>query len=163
MTRRLADWATSPNAPALFVGASMVGALALQHILGWLPCPLCVLQRLSALALFMTLLLWRPTGTRKGFLFLAGLAAAAGAAAAGAHLYLLWTPQTASCGPGLALTVAKLVDAMPLGAWFLEGAGACEDASYSIFGLPLPLWSLAVHVLAVGWAFWLQRKAVSAA
>lgn len=162
MKSRLMSLALSPNAPAGFVGASIVGALALQHVMGWLPCPLCVLQRLSALALFLALLLWRPSGGRKGFLLLGGLATLAGVAAAGSHLYLLWTPQTATCGPGLALTVAKLVDAMPLGAWFLEGAGACEDARYSVLGLPLPLWSLAVHVAATGWAFCLQRKKASA-
>ena len=163
MKNQMNAWALAPNAPGLFVGASIVGALALQHLLGWQPCPLCILQRLSSLALLLALLLWRPTGARKGFLFLAGLATLAGVAAAGAHLYLLWTPQTASCGPGLALTVAKVVDAMPLGAWFLEGAGACEDARYNVLGLPLPLWSLAVHVAATGWAFWLQKRSSSAA
>lgn len=147
--------------PAGVMLASLLGALLLQHLLSWLPCPLCIIQRLSAIALFVLLLGWglTPKASRAKPVWLmgAGLTTAAGLAAAGAHLWILWQPDTGSCAPGLARWVGQLVDSMPGSEWLLEGAGACEDARYALLGLPLPAWSAMAHVAALTCAL-VQRK-----
>lgn len=144
----------APAAPALALGAAILGALFLQHLLGWQPCPLCILQRLSAIALFLGLLGYAfASGLfRHLALALCGLACGAGVVFAGIQLWLIYSPASATCGPGLALTIAQLVDTLPGSAWLLDGAGACEDARYNIFGLPLAAWSAVVHLFTLAWA-----------
>lgn len=146
------NWRYSPS---IFLASSIVAALGLQHLLGWLPCPLCILQRLSALALLCALVLASATtGTARALALLLGwVVAGVGLFFGGAHLYLLAYPQVAQCGPGLAMTMANLAQALPGSDWLLAGAGACDDARYQLFGLPLPLWSIAVHAFAGFWAF----------
>lgn len=152
--KAISDILRAPAAPALALGAALLGALLLQHLLGWQPCPLCILQRLSAIALFLGLLAYAFTSglARSIALGVSGLACGAGLVFAGLQLWLLYTPATETCGPGLALTISQLVDSLPGSAWLLEGAGACEDARYNILGLPLAAWSAAAHVFALGWA-----------
>jgi len=132
----------------------MLAALALQHILGWQPCSLCILQRITVGALTLSLVVWALAdgAARQCAIVAAGLATGAGLFFAGAQLWLLANPSDGSCGPGLALTMARLADAIPGSAWLLEGAGACDDARYLVLGLPLALWSGAVHLLAFCWA-----------
>ena len=137
---------TSPVTAPLALTFSIVVALALQHLLGWLPCPLCVLQRLTSLALLIPLLarLGLTPGSSKDNVALAvcALFALAGAGASVAHLWVLGHPSDEACSPGLARMAMHLVDAIPGSEWLLEGSGACEDARYKLFGLPLPAWSL---------------------
>lgn len=147
--------------PAAVLALGLVSALVLQHAFGWLPCPLCIIQRLSAIALFAALMGFGATRpgswARRVSVAVAALAMLAGLAGAGAHLWLLFGPQTQSCGPGIALFVAQLVDALPGSEWLLEGAGFCEDARYQVLGVPLPAWSGALHVVAFGLMAWQLR------
>ncbi len=151
-----------PAAPALLMASGMGAALLLQHVLDWLPCPLCIVQRLTALSLVVLLSGWalaeRSDLARRIWLGAAAIAAFAGVAAAGAHLWLLWQPQTGACGPGLARWVNHLVEALPGSEWLLEGAGACDEAKYALIGIPLPAWSGALHLAALAWAFGIRRK-----
>lgn len=154
-------WALAHPATApLFLASTIVGALALQHLLGWLPCPLCILQRLTALALLGALALHtvqsprlRAVGLWVGF-----QACAFGLLFAGAHLWMLAFPAEGTCGPGLALFTTRLVEALPGSAWLLEGAGACANADYAIFGLPLPAWSALAHAGAMSLALHARRQ-----
>lgn len=165
-----AHWLQHPKAsfaPAALLACAVGGALALQHLLGWLPCPLCIVQRLTALFLLVALIgfgLTQPRShARHACLGLAGIAAVAGAVAAGAHLWLLIQPQTGACGPGLARWVGHLVDAIPGSQWLLEGAGVCEDARYVLAGIPLPAWSGAAHLASAGLAAAVALKQSSSA
>lgn len=141
--------------------ASMLGALALQHLLGWQPCPLCILQRLTALTLLLCLVTfaWSKDENLRDFaLWSSHLAAGTGVIFSASHLWLLANPQTETCGPGLALFFSQLVDALPGSSWFLEGAGACDDARYSILGIPLPGWAIAAHLIPWAHANWVAKK-----
>lgn len=141
--------------PSIALAMALVAALSLQHVFGWLPCPLCIVQRVTAIGMLAALVAfgWARTDlARTGLIALAALAAGVGVLAGGAHLYLIYGPQSETCGPGLALTVAQLVDAIPGSQWLLEGAGACGDTRYAIFGLPLPGWSVLAHVIPLALA-----------
>lgn len=141
--------------PAALLLAALASALALQHTLGWAPCPLCIIQRITALALLVALMGYATTSNETWqdvWLAVGGLATGFALLAAGAHLYLIFSPQEATCGPGLAMAVTRLVEALPGSEWLLEGSGACGDTRYSIFGIPLPAWSGLAHVTAFGLA-----------
>lgn len=148
--------------PAIFVAAGILSALVLQHGLGWVPCPLCILQRLSSIGLLVSLV--ALTQTKKGsvsravVLGAASLITAAGLAAAGSHLMLLAAPEASSCGPGLALFVAQLVDRIPGSAWLLDGSGPCEEARYALLGIPLPALSALLHITGFLGGIFLARK-----
>jgi disulfide bond formation protein DsbB len=154
MSTRILSLFDSAAGPAAALALSMLGALALQHILGWPPCPLCILQRLTATALLLSLgaAAFTRGNVRQAAIVTAGLATGAGLFFAGAQLWLLANPTAGSCGPGLALTMSQLAEAIPGSAWLLEGAGACDDARHVVLGLPLAFWSGAVHLLAFSWA-----------
>lgn len=142
---KLLSWA-----PPVLVGAGIISALLLQHLLGWVPCPMCIVQRVTALALFVCLAMHAaaPAGSlAKRFVLAASVVPTiAGVSAGFAHLYILAAPDATSCGPGIARFVTRLVDALPGSEWLLEGAGMCENAKYKVLGLPLPLWSILLHL-----------------
>lgn len=148
--------------PALMVGAGIIGALCLQHLLGWVPCALCIVQRLTSIVLLIGLMLFavsvRGSGVRMLGWALSALAVAAGLTAAGAHLALIWSPEPVTCGPGVALYVGQLVDAIPGSAWLLEGSGPCEEARYQLLGVPLPAWSGLLHLAGLLGALLVARK-----
>lgn len=136
--------------PPVFVLIAVTSALLLQHALGWLPCPLCILQRLTAIGLMVSLIVAAGPGRphEKLALAAAGVFSLLGLLAGGAHLQLLAEPSIGACGPGLSRYVSNLMDYIPGSTWLLEGAGACDDARYQILGIPLPAYSMAVHLLA---------------
>ena len=144
------------------VGAGIAGALGLQHLLGWVPCALCIVQRLTSISLLIGLTLFAVSAKGSALRALAwvisALAVAAGLTAAGAHLTLIWSPEPVTCGPGIALYVGQLVDAIPGSAWLLEGSGPCEEARYQLLGVPLPAWSGLMHVAGLLGAVVVARK-----
>ena len=161
MMNKLLPLLARPGAPAAAVLAGLVGALALQHVFGWAPCPLCILQRLTAIALALCLWAWawcKPSRARDLALAAAVAFAVTGIWAAGAHLWILFGPQDGACGPGVARFVGHLVDALPGSEWLLEGGGACEDARYQLLGLPLPAWAGALHLVGASWALALRLR-----
>lgn len=137
-------------APATLVFLSMVAALALQHALGWVPCPLCILQRLSAIGLMLSLAAWalaKDSRSQKIGLGVGLLMCLLGLAAGTAHLWVLAHPTGGACAPGISRLVGQLMDYIPGSAWLLEGAGSCETADYKVAGVPLPALSMLAHVV----------------
>lgn len=122
-------------------------ALALEHIAGLAPCPLCVFQRVAVIAAGIVLAaaaLHNPRGAvGKSLYALLGLAAVGtGAFIAGRHVWLQNLPadQVPSCGPGL----AYMMDILPLQdvvAMVLTGSGECADIDFMLMGLSLPAWT----------------------
>jgi disulfide bond formation protein DsbB len=139
--------------------AGVAGALVSQHVFGMLPCPWCVLQRLSFLvfaALVGIGLAWgSPTGRR--FTAAVGrLTAASGVAAAG-WLYFVAASST-SCNLSLA---ERIIGALGLDARWPDvfmAMTSCADSTASLLGISYPLWSLALFLmLAAVCAFVLRR------
>jgi len=152
-----------PLAPAVFLLSALLAALALQHVHGWQPCPLCILQRLSAIGLIVAIGGWAlaPANhpVRTAALGVAALFCGAGAAVGGGQLWVLAFPSAGACGPGLALYAQQLVEALPGSAWLLDGSGACDDARYSLLGLPLAAWSVLAHVGTLSWVGVIHARA----
>lgn len=121
------------------------------------PCPLCIFQRIAFAALGIVFLLaglHAPRGTagRRTWGVLALLAAAAGIAVAGRHVWLQHLPagQVPMCGPGLNF----LMEAFPLSSVIrtvLTGSGECAKVDWTFLGLSMPEWSLAWFLLFAAW------------
>lgn len=140
--------------------AAAAGALAfayyLEYVHGLAPCPLCIFQRIAMAAaglVFLAGAVHGPSGFgRAVYAALAALAAGAGAAVAGRHVWLQSLPadQVPACGPGL----EYLLDALPwreVLATILRGDAACAVIDASFLGLSLPAWTL---VAFAGLALW---------
>ncbi|MBV5287461.1 MAG: disulfide bond formation protein B [Methyloversatilis discipulorum] len=126
-------------------------ALWLQHVERLAPCPLCILQRYAffgAGVFFLLSGLFGGALARSG-LWVSALIAAAGAAVAGRHVYVLYNPSV-SCGLD---PVEDFVNSLPPAQWFPQAFfadGACGAKLPPILGLDIPEWSLLwLSVLAV--------------
>jgi disulfide bond formation protein DsbB len=140
---------------AVACGAMLAYALYAQYGLGIEPCPLCILQRVTLIALglvFLAAALQHPRGSgRYVYAALVGLAAAATAALALRHLYIQSQPpgSVPSCGAPLAvmLQFSPLTEVVRK---VLTGGGECSEVNWSFAGLAMPAWLLvAALVLAV--------------
>lgn len=130
----------------------------LQHLLGWQPCPLCIVQRLAVIATGVLALASALSPSRHLAAPVFRLGATAGAlggiAAAYEQLMLVWGPGEETCGPGLRMTLADLVERVPSLEWLLDGPADCAAEAASLFGMPLAFWTfgLLTVLLAVLWA-----------
>ncbi|MDX1838708.1 disulfide bond formation protein B [Legionella taurinensis] len=109
------------------------------------PCPLCLMQRFSVMALLaFTMMSWF-WGMSRGGKYIAGLIiafAAAGFYFAARQIWLQSLPpeQTPACLPGLDVLIRyfpwqDVVHAL------LLGAGDCAEITWSWLGLSMPAWS----------------------
>ncbi len=136
-----------------FIALVILGAaLYLQHVVGLQPCPLCVLQRyaFASVALICLICAGMPNAVRKAGAGLGILAAIAGAATAGWHLWIIAHPAV-SCGrdaleaPMNALPMASLLPSVfKVDAWAL-----CSTVYAPILGLSIPQWSLVWFVVII--------------
>jgi disulfide bond formation protein DsbB len=123
-----------------------------QGYLGLEPCPLCIFQRVTMMALgliFLVAALHNPQrwGVRI-YGTLIALTAATGAAIAARHVWLqsLSPDQVPSCGPGL----DYMLENLPLKQTIrlvLTGSGDCAEIQWSFLGLSIPGWTLVVFVV----------------
>lgn len=145
----------------LFLAAlvAMAFALYLEHGIGLTPCPLCIFQRLAMIALGLVALvafLHGPgrTGVRV-YAGLTALAAVAGVAVAGRHVWLQHLPpdQVPACGPDLSymLEVFPLRDVLSM---VLTGSGECAKIDWTLLNISLPGWTLAVFLGLLAVAVW---------
>lgn len=121
-------------------------AVILQQVgyqgVSFMPCPLCILQRVGYLAIAIACSMaasLRPT--RKLFHGLAILAAGYGVAVAGKQVWLLSHPE-ASCGIDPLETWInqfQLAQGLP---WLFKADGLCSAKLPAILGLQVPQWSL---------------------
>jgi disulfide bond formation protein DsbB len=133
----------------------MAYALYAQYFLDLAPCPLCVFQRVSVIALgIIFLVATLHNAGRVGsvmYAMLLLLAAAGGVVAAGRHVWLQNLPpdKVPACGPGLDF----MLDAFPLAEalkMVFSGSGECAEVSWSLLGLSMPAWVLiAVSLLGL--------------
>ena len=124
----------------------VVFAVTLQQVgyqgVSFLPCPLCVLQRIGYLGVAISCLLAVGVAPlRKLFHGLAIISAAYGLAVAGHHVWLLSHPAE-SCGIDPLETWInqfQLVQNLP---WLFKADGLCSAKLPAILGLQVPEWSL---------------------
>jgi len=134
-----------------FLSLSLViFALILQQTgyqgVSFLPCPLCVLQRVGYLGIAISCILAAGiTSLRKFFHGLATLAAGYGTTVAGHQVWLLSHPEE-SCGVDPLETWInqfQIVQDLP---WLFKADGLCSAKLPAILGLQVPEWSLLCFV-----------------
>jgi len=116
------------------------------------PCPLCVLQRYTFLALAIVCLLAAAHGPqRTGMLIYAAVADLL--AGTGFGLALWQVTKGASMGSCLSDPIGEFVNGLPSANWWPEyffANGGCADKYPPILGLYVPQWSLVVFALFMG-------------
>ena len=131
-------------------------ALYAEYVLGMVPCPLCIFQRIGFLFMALFFLiggLHAPRGNgRWAYTGLVLLGALFGIAVAWRHLWIqsLAPDQIPSCGPNLGYLFGTFPFAKVLEIVF-TGSGECAKVE-PILGLPIPFWSLLWFVLLAVWA-----------
>jgi len=140
---------------------SLALAVVLQHVLGWQPCPLCILQRLGLLGIAIFALAAGLTGEKPkiscAMRSFATLAAAGGGFAAYQQLLLLWGPGEATCGSMLRMYMTRLADTVPALDWLLDGPADCAAEANLVLGLPLAFWVLLLTTVCAV-MLWLPRR-----
>jgi len=131
---------------SLFSLGLVIAAVVLQQVgyqeVAFLPCPLCILQRIAYLGIAVACFIAATSlPLSKFFHFLAIVASAIGVAIAGKQVWLLSHPE-ASCGIDpleIWINQFQLAKGLP---WLFKADGLCSAQLPPIFGLQLPQWSL---------------------
>lgn len=127
------------------------GSFFVQHVLLVEPCPLCIVQRFTYVALAPVFLAVALLGSRpraqRGMLWLALalVVGGGGVAAYQSQLQLFPVAEAATCSPGLSYMLDTLPVNEVIGRLF-EAHGDCSDTSFSIFGLTLAQISLGIFI-----------------
>jgi protein dithiol:quinone oxidoreductase len=135
--------------------AALIGyALYSEHVLGYMPCPLCIFQRVGIIALgvvFLIATLHGPRGRgRYTYAALIGIASLATAGVAARHVYIQTLP------PGTVPSCGAPLDVMLQFSPFFEvvkdvltASGECGNIDWTFVGLSMPAWVL-IAALALG-------------
>lgn len=128
--------------------AALLGyALYTEHVLGLVPCALCMTQRfffVCTAGLALVAALHNPAALgRRLYVALMVLACGLGAAVAGRQVWLQQLPedQVPACGPSL----DYILETLPLSEAFttlMMGDGNCAEVQWTFLSLSMPAWSL---------------------
>lgn len=134
-------------------------ALYMEHVMGLLPCPLCIVQRICILGFGLVCLIAAihspGRGGRVGYSILALLFAASGAATAARQIWLQSVPadQLPSCLPSL----EYMMEAFPfleIVRQVLHGTAECAEVSWTLLGMSIPEWTLLAFIGMLVFCFW---------
>jgi len=123
-----------------------------EYVLGYEPCPLCILQRGAFFIIALGALAGALHGSRgalrwvyAGIVFGGGLW---GLATAGRHLWLQSLPpdQVAECGPGFDFMLEYFSLGEAITSAF-TGSGECAEVDWAFLGLAMPAWTLIWYVV----------------
>lgn len=151
---------------AIFSLTLVVFAVILQQVgyenVSFLPCPLCVLQRIGYLGIAISCFLAAGLARlKKPFHLIALLSAVFGVTIAGKQVWLLSHPEV-SCGIDpleVWINQFQLAQGLP---WLFKADGLCSAKLPTIFGLQVPEWSLlwfCVLLLILTFTFFKKAKA----
>jgi protein dithiol:quinone oxidoreductase len=139
-----------------FFGLLCAGALGYafyaEHVLGLVPCPLCMFQRVAVIAFGSTCVLALLHGPKgwgiRVYATLALLFNILGAAIAGRHVWLQTLPkdQVPSCAPPL----DYMWDNFPFGNMLktvLMTSGECANIDWRFLGFSMPAWTFAFFAI----------------
>ena len=155
------------NAAALAAcAAALAYAFHAQYVQGFVPCHLCIFQRmaLAATAVAFLLALLLDGGPRLARLHAVLIALTAGvlAATAGRHVWIQLQPPGAvpACGADLDF----MLDVFPLYEVVLKvfrAGGECQKIDWTLLGLSMPAWVLGFAVAVGGFGLWNNLRAAS--
>jgi disulfide bond formation protein DsbB len=143
----------SPTRVAFLLGVACTGLVCasfyVQHVLGIEPCPLCIIQRFTYLALavvfLVAALVQSGSSLQRGLLWFAALLTLGGLGVAGYQTHLQLAPPTlaATCSASLSymLETLSITDVL---AQLLNAKGDCSDTSFKVLGLTLAQASLLI-------------------
>jgi protein dithiol:quinone oxidoreductase len=128
--------------------AGLLGyALYAEHVLMYIPCPLCILQRIAVILLgvvFLIAALHNPSRTgRYVYGMMLALSGLFGAGVAGWHVWKQQQPPDpfASCAAGLDYLLETLPFRRVVELVF-TGPGDCAEIDWQLLGLSMPAWVL---------------------
>jgi disulfide bond formation protein DsbB len=140
----------------------MAYALYLQYVLDIEPCPLCMFQRVTVIAMGAVFLIAALHGpARAGAWMYAVLQLVLGGTGMGLALRHLWiqslpADQVPACGMG----IGYMFETLPFFDVIertLKGSGECAKIDL-VLGLSIPAWTLALFVALIMWAMLLAAK-----
>lgn len=146
----------------LGAAAALAGAYGFEHIGGYAPCELCLLQRWPhriAIALGVLWLVWPARAWLWGGL--AAMLTGAGLGVYHAGVQQHWWPGPSACsGPG---DIGGLSPEDLMAQIMAAPVVRCDEVSAAILGIPMPVWSAAACAgLASIWAVALFRPGLPA-
>ena len=137
----------------------------LQKFDGFIPCPLCILQRITLGSLYVIFLLAWLLGTKKivSFVFalLASLISLLGILLSGRQVWLQHLPKDKNAGCGVSLQY--LMHALPFKevvAKVMQGTAECSEKGWEFLNLSLASWSLIWFVIFFGLCLIQLRRAI---
>lgn len=143
--------------------AALAFAFYAQYGLGFVPCHLCIFQRVTLAALGIAFLLATFLPGGRGYrIFSAALISLAGLATiatAGRHVWIQMQPAgtVAPCGADLQF----MLDIFPLTEVILKvfrAGGECANVDWTLLGLSMPAWVLAVAVVLTTAGVWINLR-----
>jgi protein dithiol:quinone oxidoreductase len=137
----------------LFILLTCVGLLSfgmyLQHVVGLVPCPMCIVQRYAMVLMALVALLGVMFPCRKGSLGVGTglvLLAGGGAYVAARQTWLQWyPPEVVSCGRDFygMIETFPLQRAIPM---IFKGGGDCTKVDWTFLGGSIANWSFVAFV-----------------
>lgn len=137
---------------ALLCAASIGYAFYAEYVLGLVPCPLCMFQRVAVMALGAVCVLGVLHGPKgwgiRIYAILGLLTAGLGAAIAARHVWLQSLPkdQLPSCAPPM----DYMWDNLPFGNMLktvLMTSGECAEIDWQFLGFSMPVWTFAFFLM----------------
>ncbi|ABM56649.1 Disulphide bond formation protein DsbB [Verminephrobacter eiseniae EF01-2] len=130
--------------------ALLACGLYLQHVVGLVPCPMCIVQRYALIGLALLTGLASARSAKGWWLTLSALAALTagfGATVAARQSWLQWyPPQSVSCGRDF----YGMIESFPLSRaipMILRGSGDCAAVDWSLLGGSIANWSFLCFAL----------------
>jgi disulfide bond formation protein DsbB len=143
--------------------AALAFAFYVQYGLGFVPCHLCIFQRVTLAAMGVAFLFAVLLPDGRGFRILSavliGLAGLATIASAGRHVWIQMQPAgtVAPCGADLQF----MLDIFPLTDVILKvfrAGGECAKVDWTLLGLSMPAWVLAFAVALTAAGVWINLR-----
>jgi protein dithiol:quinone oxidoreductase len=144
-------------------GVALAFAFYAQYGLGFVPCHLCIFQRVTLAALGIAFLLATLLPDGRGYrvfsAVLISLAGLATIATAGRHVWIQMQPAgtVAPCGADLQF----MLDIFPLTEVILKvfrAGGECARVDWTLLGLSMPAWVLALAVALTATGVWVNLR-----
>lgn len=134
-------------------------ALFAEHVQGYAPCPLCILQRFAVVGMglaFLLAALHHPANRfRHAYSVLCGAAGLAGGGVAIRHLWIQNQPEgtVPPCGASFDF-IAENFGLLTAVKEALTASGECAEVDWALFGLSMPGWVLLALLGLSAWAVW---------